>query len=98
MVLKAFSLFNPGARMALKDWKRATHYDTSRTEALLGRKLQDPYDATMEMAASLVDLGLVKQPPRDGPAPEHRRQGGNGVTWLVGAGLVVWMAAYLRGW
>ena len=40
-------------------WRKETHYDVAATEKLLGRPLQPPMEAALEMAASLVELGVA---------------------------------------
>ena len=40
-------------------WKQRASYDSSDTEALLGRKLRSAVAAAADMAQSLIDLGVV---------------------------------------
>jgi hypothetical protein len=45
--------------MVLGSWRKETYYDCKPTETLLGRPLQPPMEAALEMAKSLVELGVA---------------------------------------
>ena len=58
-----YSFFDKQAASTLPMWHKETHCDCAATEALLGHPLQPPMEAALEMATSLVELGVaVKQP------------------------------------
>ena len=60
-----YSFFDKTAATVLPRWKAEEHYDCSATEELLGRKLASPMESCREMAASLIQLGLVsKEAPK----------------------------------
>lgn len=54
-----YSFLDKQAATVLPMWKKETHYDVAASEKLLGRPLQPPMEAALEMAASLVELGVA---------------------------------------
>jgi dihydroflavonol-4-reductase len=56
------SWFDAQAADILGSWEDTTFYDCSATEQLLGRKLRDPYDACLDMAASMAESGIATNP------------------------------------
>lgn len=51
-------------------WRKETHYNNvAATEKLLGRPLQPPMEAALEMAASLVELGVAARGGRNHEEP-----------------------------
>ncbi len=63
-----YSFFDKQAANTLPMWRKETYYDCAPTEKLLGRTLQPPMEAALEMAKSLVDLGVARKKGR-GAAP-----------------------------
>ena len=61
LLMKAYSLIDVQARTVMSSWRKETHYDSAATAALLGRELMDGYAACLEMADSLVEVGIAKQ-------------------------------------
>jgi len=54
-----YSFVDKQAAMVLGSWRKETYYDCKPTETLLGRPLQPPMEAALEMAKSLVELGVA---------------------------------------
>jgi len=54
-----YSFLDKQAASTLPMWRKETFYDCAATEKLLGHPLQPPMEAALEMAKSLVDLGVA---------------------------------------
>jgi len=54
-----YSFFDKQAASTLPMWRKESHYDCAATEELLGHPLQPPMEAALEMATSLVELGVA---------------------------------------
>lgn len=57
-----YSFFDKQAAGVLPMWKKESYYDVSAAEQLLGRPLQPPMEAALEMAASIIELGVASRP------------------------------------
>ena len=66
-----YSFFDKQAASVLPLWKKESHYDVAATEKLLGRALQPPMEAALEMAASIVELGVATRPGSKAKAPGY---------------------------
>jgi dihydroflavonol-4-reductase len=54
-----YSFFDKQAATVLPMWKKESHYNVGKTEQLLGRALTPAMQTCLDMATSLVELGLV---------------------------------------
>jgi nucleoside-diphosphate-sugar epimerase len=59
-IIKLIARFGGPARQIINDIGNEKHYDTTKSEALLGRKYIAPREAILSAAESLMRLGLVK--------------------------------------
>ena len=61
LLMKAYSFIDAQVRSVMSSWRKVTYYDSAPTAALLGRELMDGYAACLEMADSLIELGVATQ-------------------------------------
>lgn len=59
-IIKLIARFGGPARQIINDIGNEKHYDTTKSEALLGRKYIAPREAILSAAESLMRLGLIK--------------------------------------
>ena len=62
LLMKLYSCFDAQAATVMSSWRKEVHYDGAKTATLLKRELAEPYAACLEMAASLVEHGIVVHP------------------------------------
>lgn len=62
-IIKLIARFGGPARQIINDIGNEKHYDTTKSEALLGRKYISARDAILSSAESVIRLGLVEKKP-----------------------------------